>query len=155
MGIKSFQGRQAEPEKAQDERIRVRDYMTTDLITFREEQSVYEVMELLTKHNISGGCVVNDKNELLGVISEGDCIKQLSDSQYYNMPMNEYKVKQRMTCNVETIDGNMHILDAAKKFIEKKFRRFPIVENGKLVGQISQRDVLKAAMNLNGQKWQH
>lgn len=153
MGIKSFQGRQAEPEKVQDAPMLVSDYMARDLITFQKDQSIYAVMEILTRHDISGGCVVNEKNELLGIISEGDCIKHISDSQYYNMPVDDYTVEKRMTCNVETIDGSMNVLDAAKKFVELKHRRFPIVEDGKLVGQISQRDVLKAAMNLKGQKW--
>lgn len=153
MGIKSFQGRRAEPEKAKGDPICVSDYMTRDLITFREDQTVFEVMELFLHHHISGGCVVNEKNDLLGVISEGDCIKHISDSRYYNMPIDDNLVKQRMTCNVETIDADMNVLDAAKKFIECKFRRFPIVKNGKLVGQISQRDVLRAAINLKGQSW--
>jgi CBS domain-containing protein len=153
MGIKSFQGRKAEPEKPQSMPMLVEDYMTTDLITFQKEQSIYAVMDLLTKHDISGGCVVNEKNELVGIISEGDCMKHISDSQYYNMPIEDYTVEKHMSCNVETIDGNMNVLDAAKKFIESKVRRFPIVKDGKLVGQISQRDVLKAAMNLKGQSW--
>jgi len=58
-----------------------------------------------------------------------------------------------MVKNVETIDGNMNIFDAANKFLESKHRRFPIVENGKLVGQISQKDVLKAAMGMKGNNW--
>lgn len=58
-----------------------------------------------------------------------------------------------MASDVDTIDGNMNIFDAANKFLEAKHRRFPIVENGKLVGQISQKDVLKAAMALKGQTW--
>lgn len=153
MGIKSFQGRRAEPEKVQSAPISVSDYMATDLVTFREDQTIFEVMELLMKHRISGGCVVNDKNELLGVISEGDCIKHISDSRYYNMPMEDYTVKNRMTCNVESIDPDMNVLDAAKKFIEHKYRRFPICKDGKLVGLISQRDVLRAAINLKGQNW--
>lgn len=153
MGIKSFQSRKAEPEKAKSAPMLVSDHMTTDLITFRKEQSIYEVMDILTKHDISGGCVVNEKNELVGIISEGDCMKHISDSQYYNMPIEDFTVEKHMTCNVETIDGNMNVLDAAKKFIESKIRRFPIVEDGKLMGQISQRDVLKAAMNLKGQNW--
>ena len=153
MGIKSFQGKKAEPEKPKSTPMLVCDYMATDLITFSKEQSIYAVMDTLTKHDISGGCVVNEKNELVGIISEGDCMKHISDSQYYNMPIEDYTVEKHMSCNVETIDGNMNVLDAAKKFIESKVRRFPIVREGKLVGQISQRDVLKAAMNLQGQSW--
>jgi CBS domain-containing protein len=58
-----------------------------------------------------------------------------------------------MAKNVETIDGNMNVFDAANKFLESKIRRFPIVENGKLVGQISQKDILIAALDLKGQSW--
>jgi CBS domain-containing protein len=58
-----------------------------------------------------------------------------------------------MIKDVETIDGNMNIFDAATKFLESKRRRFPIVENGKLIGQISQKDILKAALALEGNTW--
>lgn len=153
MGIKSFQGRRAEPEKAESAPICVKDYMSTDLVTFRKEQTVMEVMEQLLHHKISGGCVVDDDNNLQGVISEGDCMKHISDSRYYNMPMDDNTVESRMTCNAVTIDAEMNVLDAAKKFIEHKFRRFPIVSNGKLVGQLSQSDVLRAALALKGQSW--
>lgn len=154
MGIKSFQGKRAEPEKPAKEPMCVKDYMATNLITFTKDQTVYDVMELLMKHKISGGCVVNERNELLGVISEGDCMKHISDSQYYNLPLEDNLVEKRMTCKVETIDAEMNVLDAAKVFIENKFRRFPIVRDGKLVGQLSQRDVLRAALSLKGQNWQ-
>ena len=46
----------------------------------------------------------------------------------------------------------MNIFDAANKFLASKRRRFPIIENGKLVGQISQKDILKAALALKGAK---
>jgi predicted transcriptional regulator len=58
-----------------------------------------------------------------------------------------------MVSNVETIDKNMNIFDAATKFISSKRRRFPIVENGKLIGQISQKDILKAAIKVKGNNW--
>ena len=153
MGIKSFMGKRAKPTKGSAENITVSDYMTRKLITFRPDQSVMEVMTILIKKNISGGPVVNEKNELVGIISEGDCMKQISESRYYNQPMEDIKVEQHMGRNVDTIDGNMNVFDAAKKFLESKHRRFPIVENGKLVGQISQKDVLKAALKLKGQTW--
>ncbi len=154
MGIKSFQGARKQQNNATDSTpLKVSDYMTTNLITFTPNQSIESVMQAIIKHRISGGPVVNEKNELIGVISEGDCIKQISESRYYNMPMQEQTIEKHMAVNVETIDGNMNIFDAANKFLNAKRRRFPIVENGKLVGQISQKDVLKAAMKLKGQNW--
>ena len=133
--------------------MKVSDYMTTKLITFRPEQSVEEVIDSLINNRISGGPVVNDKNELVGIISEGDCIKHISESRYYNMPMEDDRIESRMIKNVETIDGNMNIFDAANKFLNDKRRRFPIVEGGKLVGQISQKDILKATLKLKSQNW--
>jgi CBS domain-containing protein len=154
MGIKSFQGaRKQQSTVVQNVPLKVSDYMTKDLITFTPNQTIETVMETLVKNRISGGPVVNEKNELIGIISEGDCVKQISESRYYNMPMQDKTIEQHMATNVETIDGNMNIFDAANKFLKEKRRRFPIIENGKLVGQISQKDVLKAAMQFKGQTW--
>lgn len=154
MGIKSFQGsRRQQSSNTDSQSLTVSDYMTKSLITFKPDQSIESVMQALIKHRISGGPVVNDRNELVGIISEGDCIKQISESRYYNMPMQDQTIEKHMASNVETIDGNMNIFDAANKFLQSKRRRFPILENGKLVGQISQKDVLKAAMTMKGQTW--
>jgi len=153
MSIKSYIGKRAKPEKGSSENIKVSDYMSRNLTTFRPDQSVMEVMSALIKKKISGGPVVNDKNELVGIISEGDCMKQLSASRYYNQPMENIKVEQHMATEVETIDGNMNLFDAVDKFLNSKRRRFPIVEEGKLVGLISQKDILKAAIELKGQSW--
>ncbi|MBR9757886.1 MAG: CBS domain-containing protein [Algicola sp.] len=155
MGIKSFQGprKKQQQEQAESAAIKVSDYMTKDLITFKPEQSIEEVIQMLIENRISGGPVVNDNNELVGIISEGDCLKQISESRYYNMPMEQSNVESRMVKHVETIDGNMDIFDAAKQFLNSRIRRFPILEHGKLIGQISQKDILKAALKLKGQNW--
>ena len=153
MGIKSFQGARKHQSTTIDKALKVKDYMTTNLITFSPNQKVHSVVEAIIKNKISGGPVVNEKNELVGIISEGDCLKQLSDSRYYNMPLEEDLVENRMARDVETIDGNMDIFDAANKFLNSKRRRFPILVNGKLVGQISQKDILKAALELKSENW--
>lgn len=152
MGIKSFQGARKSVSTTEVP-LKVKDYMTRDLITFKPSQSIYEVIDKLISYRISGAPVVNDKNELIGIISESDCVKQISESRYYNMPMDDARVEKFMTPNVDTIDGNMNVFDAASKFLSSKRRRFPIIEDGKLVGQISLKDVLKAAMKLKGQTW--
>ena len=84
MAIKNFKARKRQPEKLSGKPILVSDYMTKKLITFKPEQSVLDVMEILIKKRISGGPVVNNKGELLGIISEGDCMKQISESRYFN-----------------------------------------------------------------------
>ncbi|REH56083.1 CBS domain protein [Tenacibaculum gallaicum] len=154
MAIKSFQGKRSSTPQEEKVPMLVSDYMSTKLITFKEEQPIEDAIDVLIKQKISGGPVVNKKNELVGIISEGDCIKQISESRYYNSPTAKNNtVGKAMVKEVETIDGNMNILDAANKFLESRRRRFPIVENGKLVGQISQKDVLIAAMKLKGNTW--
>lgn len=153
MGIKSFQGSRRQQQSTENTPFKVKDFMTRKLVTFTLDQTIEQVIDTLIKYRISGGPVVNDKNELIGIISEGDCIKQISESRYYNMPLDNNTVKKHMVRDVETIDGEMNVFDAASKFISAKRRRFPIVENGKLVGQISQKDILKAAMDLKGHTW--
>lgn len=153
MGIKSFQGKRAEPEKLESAPILVQDYMTENLITFRKDQYVVEVMEVLVNNKISGAPVVNERNELEGVISDGDCMKQISESRYYNMPIGDMKIEQYMETDVTTIDKNMNIFDCASLFYKHDCRRFPILEDGKLIGQISRKDILCAALKLRGQNW--
>jgi CBS domain-containing protein len=154
MGIKSFLAARREKKKTTGYiPVTVRDYMSTKLITFKSGERIESVIDGLIKNRISGAPVVNEKNELIGVISEGDCIKHISESRYYNMPMENNTVEKHMVKNVETIDADMNIFDAANKFLESKRRRFPIVENGKLVGQISQKDILKAALAMQGNSW--
>jgi CBS domain-containing protein len=152
MGIKNFRGPRT-PQSKDTMSLKVSDYMTTNLITFTPDQSIESVIQALIKHRISGGPVVNANKELIGIISEGDCIKQISESRYYNMPIQNQTIEKHMVKNVETIDGNMNIFDAANMFLETKRRRFPIVEAGKLVGQISQKDILKAAMEMKSHNW--
>jgi CBS domain-containing protein len=153
MGIFNFQGKRSIKKETADS-ILISDYMTRNLITFKPTDSISHVIQTLIEHNISGGPVVNDKYELIGVISEGDCMKQISESRYYNMPMDTNRtVEKAMAKNVETIDGSMNIFDAVDQFLKSKRRRFPIVERGKLVGQISQKDILKAAIQLKENTW--
>jgi len=152
MGIKNFKAKSVEEPKT-SENITVKDFMTVNMYKFTEGQSVLEVMEALLKYGISGGPVVNEHNEVIGIISEGDCMKQISESRYYNQPMDNMTVENYMVKNVETISPDMHLFDVANKFLTLKMRRFPVCEHGKLVGLISQKDVLKAALALQGHNW--
>ncbi|AYN66390.1 CBS domain-containing protein [Euzebyella marina] len=155
MGIKSFMGPRAKAvaKKEYDAPILVSDYMTQNLITFRTDQSILEVMELFTKHNISGGPVLDDNGFLVGIISEADCMKQISESRYFNQPILDKSVEKFMTKEVETIPHDISIFDAAGIFDKHNRRRLPVMRDGILVGQISRKDIVVAALKLNGHNW--
>ena len=153
MGIKSFQGARNTSKSEFDAPILVADYMTKKLVTFSPEQSILEVMELFAKNHISGGPVMDDNGFLVGIISEADCMKQISESRYFNMPILDKTVKKHMTKNVETIPHDMSIFDAAGVFYKNGRRRLPVMKNDILVGQISRKDIVIAALKLSAQNY--
>jgi CBS domain-containing protein len=153
MAIKSFQGEREPQKKVKQPTVLVKDIMTTNLVLFTIEQSIHEVMNAFIKNKISGGPVVDDRGKLIGLISEADCMKEISDSRYFNMPILDKTVGHFMTKEVETLPASMTLFDAASKFHDTSRRRFPVLENNKLVGQVSRKDVVIAAINLKSQSW--
>ncbi|MFI2741889.1 CBS domain-containing protein [Zhouia sp. PK063] len=153
MGIKSFQGARDESKKVYSEAISVADYMTRKLITFTEKQSLLEVMETFMKCKITGAPVVDEKGRLIGIISDSDCMKQIAEGRYFNMPICDLSVGNYMSTNVQTIAADASIFDAAALFYKTHHRRFPVVEKGELIGQISRKDVMMASLKLCSHNW--
>ena len=81
--VKSYQGVRKEEEKDYTPAL-VKDYMTKQLITFSPKQTVNEVVDVLVYRNISGGPVINEDGQLIGIISEGDCLKEIMRGHYNN-----------------------------------------------------------------------
>jgi CBS domain-containing protein len=127
--------------------------MTRQLILFNPMQTIHEVMEAFIKYRISGGPVVNNDGDLVGVISEADCMKEISDSRYFNMPILDKSVAHFMTKKVDTIAGNISVFDAAALFSKSTRRRYPVMEKNLLVGQVSRKDIVIAALNMKSQTW--
>ncbi len=150
--VNNYQGKRAEETKDSSPFL-VSDYMATKLITFSPGQSMHEATAILLKNKISGAPVIDDNGELCGMISEGNCLKQIAESRYHNLPLTEGNVEQYMTREVKTIDSNMDIFDAASQFLNSRIRRFPVIQDGKLVGQISQKDIMKAVLDLKSSTW--
>jgi|TARA_B100000902_G_C27249593_1_gene884503 CBS-domain-containing membrane protein len=153
MPIKSFQGQRATRSKLSNKILLVSDIMTRDLVLFKKQQSIHEVMQKFIKYRISGGPVVDDAGKLIGVISEADCMKEISDSRYFNLPILDKTVAHFMTKDVDTIDANKTIFEAASMFFKTTRRRFPVLEKTQLVGQISRKDIVVATLNMKSQTW--
>ncbi|MCS7005163.1 MAG: CBS domain-containing protein [Cytophagales bacterium] len=127
----------------------VTEYMATNLITFHPDQSIKEAMDILLENKISGAPVLNDRRELVGILSEKDCLRVIIESSYHNQPMVLGKVSDYMSKNVRFVTDDKDVLDIANEFLNSNFRRFPVVDKrGRLVGQISRRDILRAAQKI-------
>ncbi len=124
----------------------VKEFMSKKLVTFTPGMSVYQAMKELLDKRISGGPVLNEKSEIIGMLSEYDCQKTLLNATYNNYPPDH--VEDVMSRDVETVDAHLSIHDLAQKFITERRRRYPVQEDGKLIGQISRRDVLIAMQSL-------
>ncbi len=152
--VKSFQGeREIKPKEVKMPPILVSDHMAKRLTTFKPDQSINEVIETLLSKRISGAPVVNDENELIGVISEGDCLKEVVKGKYDNLPILAGKVSEHMSTQVVSISSETNIFEAANMFLGRRIRRFPVVKDGKLIGQISQKDIMKAVLKLKSENW--
>ncbi len=152
MTIKSFQGVRSTRSNV-NKNILVKDIMRRNLVVFSPNESIFDVMKKFVKHKISGGPVLNKNGKIVGVISEADCMKEISESRYFNMPILDKRVKNYMEKNIDTINSSTSIFDAASKFYNTSRRRFPVTENEKLVGQISRKDIVIAAINMKSQTW--
>ena len=153
MAIKSFQGKRVEKKRSYSNRLLVSDIMSHKLVLFKPDESIHDVMKKFIKFRVSGGPVVNSSGKLVGIISAADCMKEISDSRYFNMPILDKSVKSFMSFPVETIQASTNIFDAASKFFKTSKRRFPVMDKGRLVGQISRKDIVICALKMKSQTW--
>ena len=120
----------------------VKDYMSKTLVTFKPDTNVLDAVHALVEHRVAGAPVVDDQGNIVGMLSEFDCIKVALQAGYhgdYGGPVSDY-----MSPDVTTVNAEMSIVDLAQKFADEGYRRFPVTDKNRLVGQISRRDVLRA-----------
>lgn len=124
------------------DRPQIRHYMTRDLVSLTPDMEINRAMQVLLDHHISGAPVVDDKGALVGLLSKKDCLRAALHASYFR----EWgeMVSDYMAKDVQTLRGDMDIVEAATAFISSDFRLFPILSDGRLVGQISRSDILRA-----------
>ena len=121
----------------------VREFMDTYVDTLSPDTDIMEAVNFLLQKRITGAPVTNSKGELLGMLTERDCLKLLTLGDV-DQAARTGKVKDFMTSQVQTIPPDMDIYYAAGLFLNVPFRRFPVVEKGRIVGAITRFDILRA-----------
>jgi CBS domain-containing protein len=127
--------------------VTAREYMTTDLLTFSPHMDVMAAIRLLVKHGHSGAPVVDESGKVLGMLSEKDCLKVAVLSNYEGVSPG--LVRDFMAQSVTAVRPDTSLLEVASRFIDAPYKRLPVVEDGRLLGQISRSDVLRAIDDLS------
>jgi CBS domain-containing protein len=120
--------------------------MSSDLVVLTPDMEVLRAMELLMTREISGAPVVDPHGNLVGILTERDCLRVAFDASYHQHPGG--KVAEYMSRDVETIPASLDLIAVIERFLRSRYRRFPVLEGTRLVGQISRRDILRAILEL-------
>lgn len=128
---------------------KIQDYMTPNVITVNENEDVMSAMNALINNKISAVPVLNDKGQLVGVLSEKCCLKIGLESAFNETGGGA--VSQVMSSDIHALSNNESIFQAAQAFDGLPKRSFPVIdEHKRLVGVISTRDVLRALQDIIG-----
>ena len=122
--------------------MQIRDYMKKDPLVLKPEMNILTAAKLLLKHGISGAPVLDRHGRLVGMLTERDCMKVALQGFYHGEPGGQ--VQKHMTPDPEYISPDQNILTVAEMFINGRFQRYPVVDNGRLVGMAARRDVVRA-----------
>lgn len=122
--------------------VAVRDYMTQKVVSLDPDMEIASATQFLIAHDISGAPVLDHHGRLVGILTERDCMKVALHAGYHDVPYG--LVRDYMTADPESVTPDQSILTLAEKFIHGKYRRYPVVDNGRMVGIISRRDIMKA-----------
>jgi CBS domain-containing protein len=123
--------------------------MSKGLVTFREDMDILEAVRILIEKRISGAPVTDRLGNLVGMLTERDCLQIALDAGYHSH--NGGQVSGFMTKEVKAIESETPVMEIAELFAKTHYRRLPILDHGRLIGMISRRDVLKLLSNA----WQH
>jgi len=119
----------------------VRDHMDRHVATLRPETDILDAIGLLLEKHVTGAPVVDKSGRLVGILTEKDCLRLVAAGVGGSLPRGS--VATFMSPNPETIPPDMDVYFTAGLFLKRTFRRFLVVEDGKLVGAITRFDILR------------
>lgn len=127
--------------------VTVRDCMSHKVFSFDLSDNIADAVSQLLEHRITGAPVLDAERNVIGFVSEQDCIKQMLNTAFYcDLTATVGDVMKR---DVLSVEPDMPIAQLAEQLIIAKPRVYPVVEGGRLVGIISRSDVLQALFDAN------
>jgi CBS domain-containing protein len=146
--------------------MRAHQIMTSDVVTVGPEASIVDAANIMLKQHVSGLPVVNEAGQLIGVISEGDFIRRtelgterkrgrwlrllLGPGQSASDFVHEHgrKVSEIMTTHPHTVQADATVVEIVKTMEKHHVKRLPVMQDGRMVGIVTRKNLLKAVANL-------
>ena len=127
---------------------RIGEFMDAVVPTLSPETRIMEAVDFLLHHRVTGAPVVDSDGDLVGIVTETDLLRLVTQG-IDGQPPTEGTVAEYMTTDVVTVAPTVDIYSVAGMFLKNKFRRLPVVKNGKIVGSITRYDLLRVVRMLS------
>jgi CBS domain-containing protein len=152
------------------ENMKVSDVMTREVVTTGPEASLEDAARLMVRHRVSGLPVVDEKQPVVGIVTEGDLLRRIELSterpragwltlllapgrvaQDY-VRSHARKVGEIMACEVVSITADTSLGEVVALMEAQCIKRLPVLEKGRLIGIVSRADLLRALIQLLPEK---
>lgn len=151
----------------------VRAVMTTDVVWFKDTDTVQTAYQEMVDHDIDGAPVLNENGHVVGMLSTGDLLVQETKlhyptvvslfGAYLELPSQHRHFEEDlrkavgatvgdvMSTDVHTVGPDDNLERAATLMHEHDVSRLPVIEDGRMVGVVSRGDILRAVMGEGAQ----
>lgn len=130
----------------------IADCMRKKPLTIRRDANLVEAIETLVEHKLTGVTVIDDRGLPVGVLSELDCIEAVLASIYNDGDPELSLVHEVMTADINSCGPEDNIVEVAQDMLKTRQRRRPVIQDGRLVGQVSSSNILWALMEHSRRK---
>jgi CBS domain-containing protein len=131
--------------ETEPEVVAVRDIMSRPVVTVRESDTAADAAKLMAKNDIGCVLVAGKKGETVGIVTERDIVKRIAAK---NLLPSKVTVTDSMSKPVITIQSKASVTEAAKLMNQRKVRRLAVIEDGKLTGVLTMKDILEVTPSL-------
>jgi len=126
--------------------------MRRNPLTIRPDANLVEAIEIIFEYKLTGLTVTDEAGQVVGILSELDCIKAILTAIYNEGDPEHSLVKDVMCTEISSCRPGDSIVEVAQSMLDSRQRRRPVIEDGKLVGQVSSSNVLWALMEHSRRK---
>lgn len=119
----------------------VDEIMNRAVVTLQPQTTLADAVKLLTENHLGGAPVVDDQGRVVGMVSELQLLEVVFDRDARQAPVARYMIE-----DVQFVAPGDSLAYAAQLFALYSFRRLPVVEDGRLVGIVSRRDLMNHAL---------